>query len=75
MPNPSWPGGGPDQDHVRNCAVLPRWEERYGAVLVAIERSRLRLSVGRPSTTDAECLRYTLSRYAGMMRGARFWRD
>lgn len=84
----------PYQDHVRLCAVLRRWEERYGAVLVRIGRATLHLSVAFPPTADDECRRLaaehvafcpdqqdpqngdfsTLSRYAGMMRGARSWR-
>ena len=83
----------PYQDHVQLCAVLRRWEERYGAVLVCIDRSRLHLSVGHPPRTEDECRRaaaehfafcpdqqdpqngdfYTLSTYAGMIRGARSW--
>lgn len=54
----------PYQDHVRLCAVLRRWEERYGAVLVRIERSRLHLSVAHPPTTDAECRRLAAEHFA-----------
>jgi hypothetical protein len=54
----------PYQDHVRLCAVLRRWEERYGALLVQIDRSRLHLSVARPPTTDAECRRVAAEHFA-----------
>lgn len=83
----------PNQDHVSICAVLRRWEERWGAVVVRVDRDRLQLSVGHPPVTDDECRRaaaehfafcpdqqdpqngdfYTLTRYAGMIRGARSW--
>ncbi len=54
----------PYQDHARLCAVLRRWEERYGAVLVHIGRSTLHLSVGCPPTTDEECRRAAAEHFA-----------
>ena len=84
----------PTQDLVRICAVLRRWERRWGALLVGMDRSRLCLSVAHPPTTEDECRAvaaehfafcpdqqdpqdgrwFTLSAYAGMIRGAGSWR-
>lgn len=46
----------PYQDLVSISAVLRRWEERWGALLVDMDRSRLHLSVAHPPMSDAECL-------------------
>lgn len=54
----------PYQDAVRICAVLRRWEERYGAVLVHIGRSTLHLSVAFPPTTEDECRRLAAEHFA-----------
>lgn len=54
----------PYQDHVRVCAVLRRWEERYGAILVHIGRSTLHLSVAYPPRTDDECRRAAAEHFA-----------
>ncbi|MBO4238590.1 DUF4253 domain-containing protein [Pseudonocardia alni] len=53
-----WPGicnYVPYQDLVSLSAVLRHWEDRWGAVVVALNRSRMTLSVAYPPTTDAEC--------------------
>lgn len=44
----------PDRDLVGACAVLRSWEERFGALLVHMSFSTLRLAVARPPRTPAE---------------------
>lgn len=45
----------PHQDLVSLAAVLRYWESRWGALVVAMTRSRMELSVARPPMDDGEC--------------------
>jgi hypothetical protein len=45
----------PHQDLVSVAAVLRYWESRWGAVVVAMDRSCIILSVAAPPMYDAEC--------------------
>lgn len=52
-----WSGAGhhPHHDLVGLAAVLRYWERRWGALVVALTRSRMYLSVARPPMYDDEC--------------------
>lgn len=54
----------PYQDLVCISAVLRRWEERWGALLVDMDRSRLHLSVAAPPMTDDESLHVAAEHFA-----------
>ncbi len=52
-----WRGARNQHDDVTGlAAVLRSWEERFGAVLVEIGVTTLRLSVAAPPRTERECL-------------------
>jgi hypothetical protein len=82
-----WLGAGPDPVGV--SAVLRSWEERFGALLVAITADELRFAVAVPPRTRHECLAVaaehvalcreilaadTLRGYARCLRDASGWR-
>lgn len=46
-----------EPDTARISAVVRSWEERFGAVVVAVGRDQLHLSVSAPPTTHAQALR------------------
>lgn len=54
----------PFQDLVCLSSVLRRWEDRWGALLVEMDRSRLHLSVACPPISDGECLRAAAEHFA-----------
>ncbi|MBP2366715.1 DUF4253 domain-containing protein [Pseudonocardia parietis] len=54
----------PHQDLVSLAAVLRYWESRWGALVVAMTRSRMELSVARPPMYDDECLQVAGEHFA-----------
>jgi len=57
-----WDGAGVDV--VGLSAVLRSWEDRFGALLVAIGRASLELSVASPPWERSECLAIAAEHYA-----------
>ena len=52
------------EDVAALSAVLRSWEDRFGAMLVAMDEATLWLSVAAPPRTDAQCLGIAAEHFA-----------